>query len=51
MTSERREHRVFRSLLKMIPGLEDRILEGEDGEVLSMAELVRRPAQGPYRCI
>jgi hypothetical protein len=38
---ERREHRVFRLLLHMIPGLEDRIMEGSEDEIVLIAELVR----------
>lgn len=37
---ERKEHRVFDQLLQMVPGLEDRLLNGSDEEVGRVAELV-----------
>ena len=37
---ERREHRVFRQLLQMIPGLEDRLMEGSNEDIVHIAELV-----------
>jgi hypothetical protein len=39
---ERREHRVFRQLLLMIPGLEERLMEGSDENIAHTAELVGR---------
>jgi len=41
---ERREHRVFQQLLQIIPGLEDRIMEGSDEEVTHIAELIQKGA-------
>ena len=40
MLRERREHRVFQQLLQIVPGLEDRIMEGSDKEVAHIADLV-----------
>lgn len=37
---ERREHRVFQVLLQMIPGLEERLVEGSEENVIHVAELV-----------
>lgn len=37
---ERREHRVFQRLLEMVPGLEERLVEGSDENVVHIAELV-----------
>ena len=37
---QRREHRVFETLLQMVPGLEDRLLTGADDGVLHVAEMV-----------
>jgi hypothetical protein len=37
---ERREHRIFQLLLQMIPGLEDRLLNGSEENVTHIAELV-----------
>jgi hypothetical protein len=37
---ERREHRVFRLLLQMVPGMEDRLMEGSEEDTLHIAELV-----------
>jgi len=37
---ERREHRVFQLLLQMIPGLEERLVEGSEENVIHVAELV-----------
>jgi hypothetical protein len=38
---ERREHRVFRTLLNMVPGLEERLVQGTEEEVRMIADLVR----------
>jgi hypothetical protein len=37
---QRREHRVFRTLLHMVPGLEERLIAGSDDEAVVVAELV-----------
>jgi hypothetical protein len=37
---ERREHRVFTQLLRMIAGLEERLLASSDEEAAFIAELV-----------
>ena len=39
-TRERREHRIFQVLLQMVPGLEARLLEGSDEDILHVADLV-----------
>jgi hypothetical protein len=38
---ERREHRVFRTLLNMVPGLEECLVQGTEEEVRMIADLVR----------
>jgi hypothetical protein len=38
---ERREHRVFRLLVQMIPGLEERLVNSTEAEVRFIAEQVR----------
>lgn len=38
--SERREHRVFTTLLQMVPGLEARLMEGTEEDLVMIAELV-----------
>jgi hypothetical protein len=37
---QRREHGVFRMLLQMVPGLEDRLIEGSEEDILSIAVMV-----------
>ena len=37
---EQREHRVFQALLRIVPGLEERLIEGSDEGVIHIAELV-----------
>jgi len=37
---EQREHRVFQQLLHTVPGLEERILNGFDEEIVHIADLV-----------
>jgi hypothetical protein len=39
---QRREHRVFSVLLQMVPNLEARLMEGDDDDVVAIADLVRR---------
>lgn len=39
-TRERREHRVFRQLLQMIPGLEQRLVSGSNEDIIHIGELV-----------
>jgi hypothetical protein len=41
VTRQRREHRVFELLLQMVPGLEDRLMSGSEGDLVLIAELVR----------
>ncbi|KAH7913392.1 hypothetical protein BJ138DRAFT_1002389 [Hygrophoropsis aurantiaca] len=41
---ERREHRVFQCLLHMIPGLEERLMNGEAEDVVIVAELIQKGA-------
>jgi hypothetical protein len=38
---QRREYQVFTTLLQMIPGLEDRLVEGSEEGVVQIADLVR----------
>jgi hypothetical protein len=51
---ERREYRVYRSLLGMVPGLEERLLTAGDEEMRMIADLVSffgwpiRPVHHPY---
>lgn len=40
---ERREHRVFSSLLTCIPGLEDRLMNSSPEEIRMIGDLVRHP--------
>ena len=37
---ERREHRVFEALLLMVPGLEQRLMDGNEEDVVEVAEMV-----------
>jgi len=37
---QRREHRVFDALLQMIPGLEDRLINGSEEDVGAISESV-----------
>jgi len=37
---QRREHRVFHALLRTVPGLEERLLEGSDDGAVTAAEMV-----------
>jgi len=37
---QRREYRVFETLLQTVPGLEDRLLTGADDGVIHVAEMV-----------
>lgn len=37
---EEREHRVFKLLLQMVPGIEGRLTESSDEDVAHIAELV-----------
>jgi len=37
---QRREYRVFEALLQMVPGLEDRLMNGSENDVVDMAESV-----------
>jgi hypothetical protein len=38
---EQREHRIFKQLLQTISGLEGRLMEGSDEDIMHIAELVR----------
>jgi hypothetical protein len=42
-TRERREHRVFRVLLDMISGLEQRLVDGSEEDAVHVASLVCLP--------
>jgi len=39
---QRREHIVFGVLLQMVPGLEDRLMEGTDEDVVSIADMLQK---------
>ncbi|KIM74367.1 hypothetical protein PILCRDRAFT_14512 [Piloderma croceum F 1598] len=41
---ERQEHRVFQQLLELIPGLENRLMDGSDENILHIAELIQKGA-------
>ena len=41
MYRERQEHRVFDNLLRMVPGLQDRLTECTEDELNHIADLVR----------
>jgi len=41
---ERREYRVYRQLLDMIAGLEDRLMTGSDEEITHVADLIQKGA-------
>ncbi|EDR13217.1 uncharacterized protein LACBIDRAFT_308823 [Laccaria bicolor S238N-H82] len=43
---ERREHKVYLTLLQSVPGLEERLLTGTDEELLIIAELLRKGMSG-----
>jgi hypothetical protein len=40
VSRQQREHDVFQALLKMVPGLEERLAEGIEGDVATIAEMV-----------
>jgi hypothetical protein len=37
---ERREHKIFETLMQMVPGLVERLLEGSDESLVHIGELV-----------
>jgi len=39
---QRREHAVFCLLVQMVPGLEDRLIEGFEEDIMSIAVMVSR---------
>lgn len=39
---QRREHAVFNVLLQMVPGLEDRLMEGSEDDASAIAAMVNR---------
>jgi hypothetical protein len=41
--SERREHSAFQKLLRTVPGLEERLMEGSDENIIHIADLVYYP--------
>ncbi|KIJ64395.1 hypothetical protein HYDPIDRAFT_28335 [Hydnomerulius pinastri MD-312] len=45
-TVERREHTVFRELLRMVPGLEARLMASAEDEVIHIADLIQKGANG-----
>ena len=38
---DRREHRIFKQLLQMVPGLEQRLMNSPEEELVLVADLVR----------
>lgn len=40
MDRKRKEYRVFRQLVQMIPGFEERLMTGSEEDVLHFADLV-----------
>jgi hypothetical protein len=38
---DRREHRIFKQLLQMVPGFEQRIMDGTEADLSHVADLVR----------
>ncbi|EGN99204.1 hypothetical protein SERLA73DRAFT_53763 [Serpula lacrymans var. lacrymans S7.3] len=41
-SEENQEYLIYRSLLRMIPGLEDCLLQGDKDNIVSMAEMIQR---------
>ncbi|KAF9241307.1 hypothetical protein BU15DRAFT_87241 [Melanogaster broomeanus] len=44
--SERREYAVFRMLLRMVPGMEARLMASSEEEVIHIADLIQKGANG-----
>jgi len=40
VSRERREHRVFKGLLEMVPGLEERIMNGMEDQIAHIVDMV-----------
>lgn len=38
--SDRKEYQVFKELLKIVPGLENRLMESSETEIIDIADLV-----------
>ncbi|KAH7917440.1 hypothetical protein BV22DRAFT_1052428 [Leucogyrophana mollusca] len=45
-SSERREHAAFQELLKIIPNFEARLVEASEDDIIAMAELIQKGANG-----
>ncbi|KIJ05874.1 hypothetical protein PAXINDRAFT_20896 [Paxillus involutus ATCC 200175] len=43
---ERKEYAVFRELLRMVPGMEARLMESSEEEVVHLADLIQKGANG-----
>jgi hypothetical protein len=43
---EQQEHRVFKRLVELMPGVEDRLIESSNEEIAHIAELIQRGASG-----
>ncbi|KAH6904057.1 hypothetical protein BKA70DRAFT_1109709 [Coprinopsis sp. MPI-PUGE-AT-0042] len=41
-SQERREHEIYKQLLKLSPGLEDRLCNGSDEDIFHVAELIQK---------
>jgi hypothetical protein len=37
---QKREYGIYKQLMKMVPGLEERLLEGSEEEILHIADMV-----------
>ncbi|KAH7916871.1 hypothetical protein BV22DRAFT_1108643 [Leucogyrophana mollusca] len=42
--SERKENKVFRELLRLVPGLETRLMESSEEQVISIADMIQKGA-------
>ncbi|KAH6872022.1 hypothetical protein BKA70DRAFT_1130313 [Coprinopsis sp. MPI-PUGE-AT-0042] len=43
---ERREHAIYKELLKLVPGLEKRLCNGSDEDIFHVAELIQKGSAG-----
>jgi hypothetical protein len=47
--SDRREYQVFKELLRTVPGLETRVMEASEQEIIDIADLVSDSPSSPSR--
>ncbi|KAF9230892.1 hypothetical protein BU15DRAFT_56753, partial [Melanogaster broomeanus] len=45
-SSERKEYAVFRELMRMVPGLEARLIDSSEEEVIHIADMIQKGANG-----